>query len=73
MGCNGICSKYKCTKPSVESNGRYAEGQKRCSTCEIYIKWDGVKCPCCNITLRHKPRSTAGRKRNQKFNMIERI
>ncbi len=32
---------------------RYTEGQKRCSVCEIFIRWDGDPyCPCCNYKLR---------------------
>ena len=27
-------------------------GQKRCQICEIFIKWDGIFCPCCGCRLR---------------------
>ncbi|HZA99728.1 MAG TPA: hypothetical protein VE308_01765, partial [Nitrososphaera sp.] len=37
--------------------GRYASGQKRCQICEIFIKWDGLWCPCCGYRLRTKPRN----------------
>ncbi|NWG37858.1 MAG: hypothetical protein HXY31_09650, partial [Nitrososphaera sp.] len=32
-------------------------GQKRCQICEIFIKWDGLWCPCCGYRLRTKPRN----------------
>ena len=35
---------------------RYNSGQKRCSVCSVYIKWRGVKCPCCNTILHTRPR-----------------
>ena len=37
-------------------SGRYAAGQKRCQICEIFIKWDGLWCPCCGCRLRMGPR-----------------
>jgi len=36
--------------------GRYAVGQQRCQTCEIFINFNGDRCPCCNTLLRGKPR-----------------
>jgi hypothetical protein len=35
---------------------RYATGNKRCQICEIFIKWDGLWCPCCGYRLRNGPR-----------------
>lgn len=59
--CNvGICEKYRAKKPLVGS--RYAIGQKMCIDCEIFINYDGIKCPCCNIRLRYRPRSTSAKK-----------
>ncbi|MFM8658790.1 MAG: hypothetical protein ACKOCQ_02485, partial [Candidatus Nitrosotenuis sp.] len=37
--------------------GRYASGQRRCQICEIFIKWEGLWCPCCGYRLRTKPRN----------------
>jgi hypothetical protein len=37
--------------------GRYANGQKRCQICEIFLKWEGLWCPCCGYRLRTKPRN----------------
>jgi len=55
MTCNGVCGKYQAKKPA--SGGRYANGQKRCQVCEIFIGWEGLWCPCCNYRLRTKPRN----------------
>ena len=47
----GICEGFKAKRnPTIPS--RYKEGQKRCSVCEIFIKWDETYCPCCNYKLR---------------------
>ncbi len=61
MPCRDICKKYKATKKGhINYNNA-----KRCSNCCEYLKYDGVYCPCCNIKLRCKPRSSkARRKRN---------
>jgi hypothetical protein len=56
MVCKGICIRHKADKPAG-SDGRYASGQKRCQICEIFIKWEGVFCPCCGYRLRNGPRS----------------
>ena len=55
MTCKGICIRHKAHKPV--GSGRYATGQKRCQICEIFIKWDGLSCPCCGCRLRIGPRS----------------
>ena len=55
MTCKGICSRYKTQKPV--GTGRYASGQRRCQICEIFIKWEGLWCPCCGYRLRTKPRN----------------
>lgn len=55
MTCKGICTRHKAQKPV--GAGRYASGQKRCQICEIFIKWEGLWCPCCGYRLRTKPRN----------------
>jgi len=55
MTCKDICIRHKAQKPI--GSGRYAIGQKRCQICEIFLKWDGLWCPCCGYRLRTKPRN----------------
>jgi len=55
MSCKGICIRHKASGPI--SYGRYANGQKHCQICEMFIKWDGLSCPCCGYRLRNEPRS----------------
>ncbi len=54
MICKGICETYQAKlHPRM---GRYKRGDKRCQICQIFIKWEGVHCPCCGTKLRTKPR-----------------
>ena len=62
MQCNGSCKKYKAKSDSTKG-GRYEQGQKRCHECEIFIKWEGLWCPCCGNLLRTKPRGTKLKRR----------
>ncbi len=55
MTCKGICPRYKINKKGIGS--RYSQGQSRCQVCAIYIKFDGLYCPCCGYRLRKKPRN----------------
>lgn len=59
MTCKGICIKYKATPPY--GMGSYAAGLKKCSMCDIFMKCDGFRCPCCNFALRVKPRKRKDR------------
>ena len=45
------CNEYKAKKRSFQ------DGQKKCSNCEIFIIYDGNRCPCCEQRLRTKSRS----------------
>jgi hypothetical protein len=49
MTCKGICVRHK-------ASGRYATGSKRCQQCNLFIKWDGLWCPCWGYKLRIGPR-----------------
>ena len=55
MVCKGICHRYKAKWYAREY--RYANGQKRCNVCEIFLNWTGISCPCCGMMLRTRPRS----------------
>jgi len=72
MACKEICHKHKAVKP-FGVNDRYGIGQKRCSTCEMFIKWGGTYCPCCGSMLRTKPKGTQQRQRLMVIQQIQRI
>ena len=68
MVCKGVCHRYKARL--APSQLRYASGQKRCNTCNIFVECDGMFCPCCRLQLRKSPRS---RKYREKLVRIKRI
>ena len=52
MSCKGKCERFKAKKNSNNSSW-YAQGLRRCSVCEMFIKWnENQYCPCCNYKLR---------------------
>ena len=69
MTCKGICIRHKAQKPI--GVGRYSMGQKRCQICEIFIKWDGLWCPCCGYRLRTKPRNLKYKAKLRARNKVE--
>ena len=68
MVCQGICHRYKITKGKQDESW-YKKGDKRCTTCAIYIKWEGLWCPCCGYMLRNKPKGNQYRKNIKKSRM----
>jgi len=63
MTCKGICKRHKALRPADGPRRRYSAGHKRCAMCEVFIKWEGVWCPCCGSKLRTKPKNTVDRRR----------
>ncbi len=65
--CKGKCVHYKAKRPA--NGSRYASGQVRCQTCEIYLTPEGVKenrfCKCCNFRVRTKPRNSLYKEKYQ--------
>jgi len=55
MSCKGICVSYKAT-------GRYCDNQKRCTVCNVFISWNGSRCPCCGLPLRTRSRNSGGKR-----------
>jgi len=54
MVCKNICVDYKAKKPV--GGMRYLAGQKRCKSCDVFLNWEGIRCPCCSTKLRAGPR-----------------
>ncbi|MEW5840103.1 hypothetical protein [Nitrososphaera sp.] len=52
MACRGICERYRATT----GTSRYANGQRRCQVCDIFMAVKGTACPCCGYRLRTRPR-----------------
>lgn len=54
LGCKGVCSRLETTGGGKFS--AYGQGYKRCSSCDIFIKTDDTRCPCCRLPLHVKKR-----------------
>ena len=65
MTCKGKCSLYKAIRPMPISKGisRYAAGQKRCQVCEVWMEWDGIRCPCCRSLVSQRPRNSKAKEK----------
>lgn len=55
MTCKGNCERFRARKPL--GMGRYETGQKLCRICSVFIKHEGIFCPCCGCKLSNGPRS----------------
>jgi hypothetical protein len=65
MTCKGICIRHKAAL------NLYANGQKRCQICQLFIKWNGLSCPCCGCRLRTRPRKLKTRlQQEEKINIL---
>ena len=60
--CKNKCKNSIYSPKKIVRNIKETE-YKRCSTCYICIKWEGVYCPCCSIRLKVSPRNNGSRKR----------
>ena len=58
--CKGICIRYKAL--GYTGRHRYDKGQKLCPVCEEFLKYLGIRCPCCSVKLRTTPRGNRARK-----------
>ena len=66
MPCKGICIRDRAC-------GRYATGNKRCNRCDLFIKWEGLWCPCCGYKLRTKPRHSKFKAKLREQKLIQEV
>jgi hypothetical protein len=52
LPCSGRCIRVF----EGQKRGTYLDGDKRCDHCEIFLKVEGNRCPCCDWRLRCSPR-----------------
>ena len=64
MTCRGICERHRAEK------NRYTDNTKRCTSCNVYLSYDGVKCPCCSTQLRSKRKSEFRISQQKQFKKI---
>jgi hypothetical protein len=61
MSCRNICIDYR-VKKSYHSS-YYEDGLKRCTQCEVFIRWNSTRCPYCGVSLRIKSHDAKVRKK----------
>ena len=71
MRCKGICYRFAAKKPV--SGYRYAEGQKPCVICSIFVDTNRMitfRCPCCNNKLRMNSYKHKQNRHNQEMTKV---
>lgn len=61
--CKGLCNRIQ-SKPFGNVR-KYDSGYKRCSYCNVFMKINGLRCPCCALILRTKSRVNPKRRGKQ--------
>jgi len=72
MACNGICHRYKITK-GKRTDSWYRQGTKRCTTCDIYIKWEGCGVPVVDTCLEPNQRTISTSRNTTKMRDVDMI
>ena len=60
--CKNLCSNGEYEHKKLV-RGDLKREYKRCSKCCIFLKYEGVFCPCCGVRLKYSPRNNCARKR----------
>ena len=63
--CKGECDRYR--PKDVTGHDKYAQGQKRCTECMMFMDYSGKHCPCCGTVLRTKPRNPRLKRRMEQI------
>jgi len=63
--CKGQCHLKYNTKKVIRGE---KNGFKRCTICALYIKWEGLYCPCCGVKLKSSPTNNLARQRYREKN-----
>jgi hypothetical protein len=61
MSCKNICIEYKAKKSYHATY--YENGVRRCTECEVFIRWNKIRCPCCGTCLRIRTHDAKLRRR----------
>jgi len=68
MVCRGICERYKFVRNDKAGKQVYLDGAKRCNSfCMMFIRYEGIFCPCCGMKLRSRPRNKHGKESKAKI------
>ena len=70
--CKNICKDYQVVKEKFAQSYYDIENARYCAMCCIFVKWEGVWCPCCSVKLRTKKKYKGylARKESKRLNII---
>ena len=57
MYCNLYVKNNKAYKQE-KTLSYYSQGYKLCKECELFLDWNGIRCPCCNAVLGLQPHNS---------------
>lgn len=63
MTCRNVCENYRFKRVNNDVH-LYSLGAKYCSGCDVFLDWEGRRCPCCGVQLRCKARGSRCRKKS---------
>jgi hypothetical protein len=65
MICGGVECKLKKYEAKKIVRGADRDGYRRCSKCELFLKYDGIFCPCCSCRMKVSFRNNKSRQKNR--------
>jgi hypothetical protein len=65
MICGGVECKLKKYEAKKIVRGVGKEGYRRCSKCELFLKYDGIYCPCCSCRMKVSFRNNKARQKSR--------
>jgi len=68
--CKGSCA-LTTYEPKKLVRNAVEHGYKRCRICNLFLKWEGIWCPCCSVRLSSKSKNNKSRQAFVKNNFKE--
>ena len=73
MICRNIICNLEEYKPKKTVRGAAEKGYRRCSNCEVFLKYQGVYCPCCSNRMKVTPNNNKARQKVREERLINTI
>jgi hypothetical protein len=73
MICRNIICKLEEYEPKKTVRGAAEKGYRRCSNCEVFLKYQGVYCPCCSNRMKVTPNNNKARQKVREERLINTI
>ena len=61
--CESIICNLAVYEPKKRVTNAGEKGYRRCSNCEVYLKYQGIFCPCCSNRMKVSPNNNKSRKK----------